>query len=61
MTAKEKSAEQNCRQRDPDMAGAEAAIKRAAQLARDRARAAGIGIVVMIDGKIMEIPPDTPV
>jgi hypothetical protein len=61
MTDKIKPANKNDGQRDPDMVGADAAIKRAAQLARHRAMAAGTGIVVMIDGKIVEIPPDTPV
>jgi hypothetical protein len=43
---------------DPDMINAEAALKRAAQKARQRAGQAGIGVVVMQDGKIVEERPD---
>ena len=42
------------KERDPDMINAEAALKRAAQKARQRARQAGIGVVVMQDGEIVE-------
>lgn len=42
------------RARDPDFIHAEAALLRAAQLARRRAWQAGIGVIVMKDGKIVE-------
>lgn len=40
--------------RDPDFVNADAAMKRAAQKARRRARQAGIGVMVIEDGKIIE-------
>ncbi len=61
MTTQPTSPEEKKQERDPDIAASEAAIKRAAQKARDRARTAGTGIIVMQDGKIKEAPPDTPV
>ncbi len=48
------SNDQPQRPRDPDFIHAEAALHRAAQLARRRARQAGIGVIVMKDGKIVE-------
>ena len=42
------------KERDPDFVNAEIALQRAAQRARRRARQAGIGVVVMKDGKIVE-------
>jgi len=39
---------------------AEAALKRAAIRAGERARAAGIGVVVLKDGQIVEEKPDVP-
>jgi hypothetical protein len=42
------------KKRDPDLIGAEAAMKRAARKARERARQAGIGVVVMKNCKIVE-------
>ncbi len=42
------------KQRDPDLANAEIAIKRAAQKARENARKAGVPVVIMENGKIME-------
>ncbi|ACL06024.1 hypothetical protein Dalk_4345 [Desulfatibacillum aliphaticivorans] len=39
---------------DPDMGGVEAALIRAGKLARKRARQAGMGVIVMRDGKIVE-------
>lgn len=42
------------KERDPDLINAEIALKRAAQKARQRAEQAGIGVVVMQDGKIVE-------
>lgn len=40
--------------RDPDLASAEVAMKRAAQKARERARQVGAGVAVLRDGKIVE-------
>jgi LDH2 family malate/lactate/ureidoglycolate dehydrogenase len=40
--------------RDPDLAFAEVAMKRAAQKARERARQAGAGVAVLRDGNVVE-------
>ncbi len=37
-----------------EIAGAEAALKRAAQKARERAWSAGVGVVYLKDGRIVE-------
>ncbi|MCX5830937.1 MAG: hypothetical protein NT140_03450 [Deltaproteobacteria bacterium] len=42
------------RKRDPDLINAEIALKRAALKARELARQAGIGVVVLKDGNIIE-------
>lgn len=42
------------KKRDPDLAAAEVAMKRAAQKARERARQVGSGVAVLRDGKIIE-------
>lgn len=42
-------------QRDPDLVSSEIAIKRAAKKARERAHKAGLGVIVMKDGKIVEV------
>ena len=42
------------KKRDPDLINAEIALKRAALKARELARQAGIGVVVLQDGKIIE-------
>ena len=42
------------KQRDPDLAAAEIAMKRAAAKARENARRIGSGIVVWKDGRIVE-------
>ena len=42
------------RQRDPDLVNAEIAIKRAARKARENARKAGVPVVIMKNGEIME-------
>ncbi len=54
---KDRSSE-NEKRRDPDFIYAEIALKRAARKARDRARQAGIGVIVMQDGQLVEEPPD---
>lgn len=46
------------RARDPDFMHAEAALHRPAQLARQRAWQAGIGAMVMKEGKIVEETQD---
>jgi len=46
------------RERDPDFVNAEIALKRAAQKARLRALQAGIGVIVVQDGRIIEERPD---
>ena len=43
---------------DPDMQAAPAALFRAAQRAHLTAHQAGTGVVVMRDGKVVEIEPD---
>lgn len=49
--------------RDPDLIFAEAAMKRAARKARERARQVGTGVVILKDGHIvherLETPPQT--
>jgi len=42
------------KERDPDFINAEIALKRAARKARELAQQAGIGVIVLQDGKIME-------
>lgn len=42
------------RKRDPDMAAAEIAMKRAARKAREKASRVGTGVVVLKDGQIVE-------
>jgi len=42
------------KERDPDLANAEIAMKRAAQRARRKAQQAGTGVVVVKDGQIVE-------
>jgi hypothetical protein len=42
------------KQRDPDLAAAEIAMKRAAAKARERAQQTGSGIAVWKDGRVVE-------
>lgn len=42
------------KQRDPDLAAAEIAMKRAAQKARERAKRIGAGVMVLKDDRIVE-------
>ena len=42
------------KERDPDLAAAEIAMKRAALKARERATRTGSGVVVLKDGQIVE-------
>ncbi len=46
--------------RDPDFINAEAALHRAAQLARRRAWQAGIGVIVMKDGELLSTVSSRP-
>ena len=46
------------KKRDPDFINAEIALKRATRKARQRAQQAGVGVIVLQDGKIMEERPD---
>lgn len=51
---KQKGADSTHPNRDPDFIGADAAILRAAQVAREKARQTGVGVVYMKDGKIVQ-------
>ena len=46
------------KERDPDLINAEIALKRAALKARQLAQQAGLGVIVLQDGKIVEERPD---
>lgn len=58
MSAKKMDTGKGEKNRDPDFVNAEIALKRAAQKARQRALQAGIGVIVLQGGKIMEERPD---
>jgi LDH2 family malate/lactate/ureidoglycolate dehydrogenase len=47
-------------ERDPDLINAEIALHRAAQRARDKARAQGVAVVYVQDGKIIKEYPGAP-
>jgi LDH2 family malate/lactate/ureidoglycolate dehydrogenase len=51
------SSEKN-KKRDPDLINAEIALKRAAKRARKQAKQAGIGVIVLRNGQIVEELPD---
>jgi hypothetical protein len=56
---KDKSPEQNTTLRDPDLANAEVALRRAAVKAREIAYKAGTSVVYSINGKLVkEIPTE---
>ncbi|MBD2655506.1 hypothetical protein H6G45_18930 [Synechocystis sp. FACHB-383] len=46
------------REEDPDILGAENALRRAGQRARERAKQAGIGVIIFKDGQIVEEMPE---
>ena len=46
------------KERDPDLANAEIALKRAARRAREQAAKAGIGVIVLRNGQIVEELPN---
>jgi hypothetical protein len=58
MSAKKVVVPDKKRERDPDFVNAEIALKRAAQKARLRAFQAGVGVIVIQDGRIIEERPD---
>jgi LDH2 family malate/lactate/ureidoglycolate dehydrogenase len=58
MSAKKMGSSKGEKQRDADFINAEIALKRAAQKARKRALQAGIGVIVVHDGHIIEERPD---
>jgi len=58
MSAKKMVVPDKKRERDPDFVNAEIALKRAARKARLRAFQAGVGVIVIRDGRITEERPD---
>jgi len=56
MTKKSKSEKQSAT-RDPDLANAEIALRRAASKAREIARKTGTSVVYSVDGKIVKENP----
>ncbi|MCK9363015.1 MAG: hypothetical protein M0P74_05385 [Syntrophales bacterium] len=58
MSSKKPDSTAGEKKRDPDFINAEIALKRAALKARQQAQQAGIGVIVLQDGKIMEERPD---
>lgn len=58
MSSKKLDSTKDEKKRDPDFINAEIALNRAARKARQRAQQAGIGVIVLQDGKIMEERPD---
>lgn len=61
MTNKPADSSKENKKRDPDLAAAEIAMKRAARKARERARQVGAGIVVWKDGQLVEERQNTQV
>jgi hypothetical protein len=59
MTNQQGNANARNREEDPDILGAENALRRAGQRARQRAKQAGIGVVILKDGEIVEELPDS--
>jgi hypothetical protein len=58
MSIPEKSCSEKNIERDPDFINAEIALKHAALKARQRALQAGVGVIVLQGGQIMEERPD---
>ncbi|MEI8173784.1 MAG: hypothetical protein WCH07_09930 [Deltaproteobacteria bacterium] len=58
MNAKKIDFSKSEKERDPDFINAEIALKRAAKQARLRAMQAGVGVIVLQDGRIVEERPD---
>jgi hypothetical protein len=57
MSSKKLDSTKDEKKRDPDFINAEIALNRAARKARQRAQQAGVGVIVLQDGKIMEERP----
>jgi hypothetical protein len=58
MSANKIDSSKDEKNRDPDFINAEIALKRAARKARQRALQAGVGVIVLQGGQIMEERPD---
>lgn len=58
MNKKTMDSDQRLNNRDPDLAGVEAALKRAVLKAREKAQAVGRGVIIWKDGRIVEELPD---
>ncbi len=54
MSGKTVSSANKRKKRDPDLVNAETALKRAAKRAREQAQKAGIGVIVLKNGRIVE-------
>ena len=54
MSTKSLDTNKRAKKRDPDFINAEIAMKRAAQKAREKAKKAGSGVIVIKDGEIVE-------
>jgi hypothetical protein len=59
MTKEASSPKDKPKERDPDIAASEAALIRAGRRAREKARQAGVGVIIMRDGHIVEEFPDS--
>lgn len=58
MSAKVAGSSEKGKKRDPDFVKAEIAMQRAAKKARERAKRAGAGVVVLKDDRIVEERPE---
>ena len=58
MSEKTATSAKKKKERDPDLINAEIALKRAAKRARAQADKAGIGVIVLQNGRIVEELPD---
>lgn len=61
MSQQTENTNRNHEKRDPDLAAAEVAMKRAALKAREKARQVGVGVVILKDGRIIEDRQDASV
>ena len=59
MSGQTATSSQKNKEMDGDMINAEIALKRAAKRAREEAQRAGIGVIVLRDGRIVEEMPGT--
>ncbi|MBZ0263494.1 hypothetical protein K8I28_02385 [bacterium] len=60
MSEKKQNIDKVQRMRDPDLAAAEIAMKRAAKKAQQKASRLGTGVVVWKDGRVVEERQSTP-